>query len=509
MVLNINTKKKKNRKNGDSVTTTIQQNGTAVTSPTSNRSPRSIDDDELGGLSPPATSTMSSPPPQSVKIEHNVTTTNNPRGARNAGLIFGLSKPMLALLVTTVLGTSGAAAYFGYGWLEIPSLKKEIQDLESQIDRLSIELNRLEYENDKYASLNNILNTTVLEIVETNQHLEETTMNLQTTNDELNETNEKMQQQIVDLTNQNEDYADLNNELNTTAVELSKEVERFHSAVAGLVVTNAELSNFTSNIEDLLTGSLLLDNVAQYDSNATVVALEAVLSNIVTENKRLDQLNTDLSMIVSFLNEANLGQSFDKVTTHLSEQITTNRLLVLQSLENIYRQRIDTWDCDFNTIFFDYDFVLDRDTIVIGSGSDNGGNAQNKEKELVLEFVQDRIMDELCLDIDDFNNYMDDTYPFGYTSNQLATGILLYTSAALDYYFPNYEVIETPAQLVEVGGESDTSNSNGGSGSGAVSEFRIISSNTNGFDGLSPQVWADAKYKCDKLPDQYRVCVMC
>lgn len=389
---------------------------------------------------------------QSLTIEHNVSSSRNPR---SVGLIFGLSKPVFGLVVAGILATSGAAAYFLKGWLDVPGLNNQIKDLEDQVHRLSAQVNRLEFENDRYRSLNDVLNATVVELDETNHELEMTADRLETINHALNQTNLEFSQRIAELTDQNNEYANLNGELNHTATELSSEVNRFQSAVAGLVLTNAELSNFTLNLEGL-AGSL--GNVAEY-SNATVAALEAVLSNIVAENERLGQLNSDLSIIVSFLDKAsgNFGNSFDKVAAHLSEQITANRILVLESLENVFRQRIETWDCDYSQVFFDFDFVVDRDAIVTSD-----------EQELIIDYLEERVMEELCLDTTDFENYMEDTYPEGWSSNQLATGVLIYTGAALDYYFPEQEEV-----------------------------------------GLPPQVWADAEYKCERLPLKHRVCVMC
>ena len=84
-----------------------------------------------------------------ISFDHNVKTTNvgtrgNNRSVAGAGLLFGMSKPMLFGVTALLLSTSGAAAYFFRSWLSIPGLNNQIEKLQDQIQSLNLEIDRLE-----------------------------------------------------------------------------------------------------------------------------------------------------------------------------------------------------------------------------------------------------------------------------------------------------------------------------------------------------------------------------
>jgi hypothetical protein len=396
-------------------------------------------------------STGGSPPPraQSLVFEHNVNTTNNGRSgdrARRAGLIFGMSKPIFALVTGSLLLTSGAAAYFLTGWLEIPGLNNQIKALGAQVDRLAGEVNRLEAENDRYESLNDQLNATVQEFAGLNDQLKMTASRLEEINKDLNATNFEFKDRIEDLSQQNQEYATLNAELDATAVQLAYEVDQFRRAIATLVLENADLANLSDKLAGL-TGDL--GSIAE-DQNLTIAALELTLTDIVSENTRLADLNKDLTNIASFLSEtsAGLDNSLQQITQFLAGQITANRILLLGSLENTYRQRITNWDCDYRDIFRVFAF-----------GNEYSNVIPTADENMVIRYVSDRVLSEMCLDRTDFEQYLfNNTIPQGLTSNRLMTVLLVYTTTALDYYFPE-----------------------------------------PGEDGLSALDWADAAYDCQNL----------
>jgi hypothetical protein len=395
-------------------------------------------------------STGGSPPPaQSLVIEHNVNNGSSGSRARSAGLIFGMSKPIFSLVAGSLLLTSGAAAYFLTGWLDIPGLNNQIEALEAQVDRLAVEVDRLEDENDRYESLNDQLNGTVQEFAGLNDQLNMTTIRLEGINKDLNATNLEFKDRIEDLSQQNQEYATLNVELNATAVQFANEVDQFRRAIATLILENADFANLTDKLAGL-TGDL--GSIAE-DQNLTIAALELTLTDIVSENTRLADLNNDLTNIASFLSEtsAGLDTSLQQVTQFLAGQITANRVLVLGSLENTYRQRITNWDCDYRDIFRVFAFGNDFD-LVLPSADEN----------MVISYVSDRVLSELCLDRTDFEQYLFNTISQGLTSNRLMTGVLVYTTTALDYYFPE------PSE-----------------------------------DGLSALDWADAGYDCQNLANKF------
>jgi methyl-accepting chemotaxis protein len=383
---------------------------TALTSPT-----RTFDD------------AVDTPPPTKISIDHNVKSTVRSSPRSGAGLIFGMSKPFLGIVAALLLTTSGAA-FFLTGWLKIPGLTTQIQELEVQVGRLNAEIgrlsgevDRLETQNDRYESLNEQLNQTVAEFEILTDELNATVLELEDIADQLNATNQELAQGVIDLAAENENYDRLNGELNTTATQLAAEVDFFEAALTQLILENGMLSNITEVLQNLTDH---LGNLT-FEQNKTLIELHETLTVFVSENDRLEKLNDGLLTIVTFLNETSQGldNSLQQVTEFLAGQIAANQVLVLGSLENTYRQRISNWDCDYREIFREETFGSDFSAPITDFAS-------------VLDYVDERVLSELCLDVSDFELYLNEANPDGITSFRLIRGVLLYTTEALDYYFP-------------------------------------------------------------------------
>jgi hypothetical protein len=64
----------------------------------------------------------------------------------------------------------------------------------------------------------------------------------------------------------------------------------------------------------------------------------------------------------------------------------------------------------------------------------NGGNLLPSD---VQTYINERVLSKMCLDPNDFNNYLSSTVSSnGVTSNQLMRAVVLYTDDAMKYYFP-------------------------------------------------------------------------
>lgn len=380
-------------------------------------------------------------PPQKILFEHNVKTSSR---NRSAGLLLGMRKPALALVTLMVLGTGGAAAL---GWFQIPGLNGQIRELEAQVKLLSGEIDRLASENDRYANLNGELNRTVNEFRDMNEDLSATVFELEEISDELNTTNLELVERVDDLAAENRNYAELNQELNITATRLGREVGFFEAAIEQLILENGALSNLTESIQGV--AEQLGDLTA--DQNETLTELYGVLNGLTTENNRLESLNSDLVSIVTFLNETSLGlgNSLDQVAGFLSAQIVANQVLVSESLENTYRQRVQNWDCDYRDHFRGQPFGNDYD-VTIG------------DLIPVINYANERVLSELCLDSSDFELYLMRQYPEGVSSFRFISALTIYTAEALDFYFPEQEE-----------------------------------------QGISPEEWANASYKCQNLQTKF------
>eukprot|EP00934_Nitzschia_sp_Nitz4_P007622 Nitzschia sp. Nitz4//scaffold10_size219509//133703//134911//NITZ4_001439-RA/size219509-processed-gene-0.340-mRNA-1//-1//CDS//3329532953//7612//frame0 len=377
---------------------------------------------------------------QAVTIEHKVNSSTN----RSAGLIMGMTKPAMAIAGLLVMGGVGAAAF---GWFQIPGLNDQIDALEAQVTALSNEVDRLTEENNRYETLNDMLNETVADFRNLTESLNSTVIELQDVADDLNQTNLELQEQVSQLTAQNLEYAQLNQDLNATATRLAEEVDFFEIAVANLILENGALSNTTEALQRV---NAELGNLTD-TQNQTLVEMATVLGDLASENDRLESLNNDLVTIVSFLNETSLDidESLQQVTEFLADQIIANSVLLAESLENTYRQQIQNWDCDYRDYFREEPYG-ENYTMVI------------TDLPTVLSYVDDRVLSDMCLDVDDFEAYLVNTYADSITSYRLIAGVTEYTTRALTYYFP--DVDET---------------------------------------GVTPQEWADASYSCRNLEDTY------
>jgi myosin heavy subunit len=326
-------------------------------------------------------------------------------------------------------------------------LNSQIDKLEAQINLLSGEIDRLSNENDRYTRLNNELNRTVEDLRDINQDLNATVVQLESIKDDMNATQLELVERVQELRAENEDYAQMNQKLNKTAATLTQQVKFFEATLDRLVLENNALSNVTEALQ-YVTNQIGNLTVAQ---NETFTGLFEVLGGLRSENDRLEASNNDLVKVVAFLNETSLGlgNSLQEITEYLAGQIVANQVLAVQSLENTYRQRVQTWDCDYRDQFRDEVFGQNY-TVVISDAT------------TVIDYVDQRVLSELCLERADFEEFLSGQYPQGLTSFRLMQGVNNYTMAALDYYFP--EVGET---------------------------------------GVTPEEWNAASFGCQNLADAY------
>ena len=362
--------------------------------------------------SPALQTVLSSDTTAGLTINHSFSGTSNASSRRSTGTgaLFGMSKPAAALIGLVLLGTMGAGVW---GWLQIPGLDKQIQELEEQVNRLEGQVDRLEIENERYAELNHEFNTTLSELQLVNAELESQVWSLKQEVGRLG----GLVDQLGDL---NDQYSEINDDLNNTILELQ--------------YANADLKTTAENLSESV-GSL----------NSTVTVLEQHNQALQEENKRYSDLNTELRTIASYLNETanDLDEGYGQLVTQLAQQITGNRVLVLQSLRSLYMQRISYWDCSFRDVFRGETFVLNEDILIGGALPE------------VLEYIEDRVLSELCLNATDFELYLDSRYGLNLVSaNQLYQSVATYSSRAMSFYFPDEgEVGLTPEDWARAGYE--------------------------------------------------------
>jgi uncharacterized coiled-coil DUF342 family protein len=413
---------------------------------------------------------LRSPSTAALTIEHSVKTEKS-----SDRILQKMKKPILIILGLIL---SGSSAFFFQRWLTIPGLNHQIErleaqnarlailndELESQVDRLAdetdrlgIEVDRLSNENDRYAHVNDQLAANITELKFQNDVLNVSLQLFLGQNGQLNESVTKLAIANVELRAQVNIYVTLNDILNTTALRLEQEVDRLARTNEDLVDTN---TNLWQAIDVLSNETSALSGRNEY-LNQTVQNLNAEVVILSTEIDRLHILTSNLGSVVRFLNEtaASIDQNFDEFAAYLASQTDYYRFLVVNTLELLHLQQISNWDCDFRSFFATESFANNRSQPI--------GVSRYAE---VMAYVDNHILTGLCLSKLDFEEYLDSEVvksgvfpPANVSVNELTRAVNMYSTLALQFYFP-------------------PSMPNGG----------------DGF-GLTPMEWSDASYQCEKL----------
>jgi outer membrane murein-binding lipoprotein Lpp len=243
----------------------------------------------------------------------------------------------------------------------------------------------------------------------------------------------RLETAVDELHVENDRYTTLNQELNATVVELSTLNVQFQQLNGQLNQSNVELERLTT---------VLGNQTAEYASH-----------------------NEDLRSLVGFLNTTGteLGQSVELLTSYLDDAVQFYQSSSLRALELDYRVLLRSWDCDFREFFLGDDFAVDA-TAVVGA----------VRYPAVRNYVQDRILNDLCLNVTDWEVFMARTIVVpgpvaDVTTTQLVRGVQNYTTQALQFYFPHDD------------------------GNGTVSTTTLEWSD-----------WSEAGYQCGNLPETFR-----
>jgi septal ring factor EnvC (AmiA/AmiB activator) len=410
---------------------------------------------------------LSSTAPTVITLEHKV------KQKKGSKFMKMLLKPSVLAVGGVIFLLTGGTAFFFSRWLTIPSLNEQIErlqaeveglelqvdELEAQVDRLGAEVDRLEGEVDRLEVEVNrldVINDELAANVEAysveNQRLNQSLAEYDELNSQLDVSVEALCLINEMLEEQNAEYASLNGDLNATTLQLGLQIDRIENIAGNLTASNRELREL--NIE-LKNETTRLTNIKN-DLDESVRSLGDQVDVLSAETRRLASLNADLTLVVSFLNETALGiqGTYEEMTEFLAEQITAYQVLAVETLQNLYMQKISRWDCDFQSYFMTKSFGTDRSQVI----------GENDYLD-VLEYVDERILSELCLDPADFAGRLEERYesPPKITTNQLLIIVSAYTSDVLDYYFPSGDNI-----------------------------------------GLSSLDWSDAGFRCENLRDDQR-----
>lgn len=216
---------------------------------------------------------------------------------------------------------------------------------------------------------------------------------------------------------------------------------------------NEQLDRLSGEVDRLETQNRVFADLNQ-ELNATSQQLNDTVSELTVQVDGLEKINKDLTSVVGFLNETagDLGESLEQITEYLASQIESNKVLVLSNLENTMRQRALNWDCNYGALFGQNEWGSDFDLAIPASGWSD-----------VVAYVNENVLEELCLSVADFNMYLSDEYDV-WNSRNLISAVSGYTTTAMDWYFPEEEEI-----------------------------------------GLSHEDWAAASFNCENLSSKFTI----
>lgn len=391
-----------------------------------------------------------------------------------AAFFLGMTKPVFAIIAFSLLFTTASAIVFFTQFLRIPGLDNQIAALTTEVDRLESQLVELEIEIDRLSSEVDRLGSEVDSLSSQNDRLASENDRLEIENDAFNELNQKLNGTSLDLVELLQSLSDTsdnllfqvsqltieNDILRNSTGSLETQVINLQDQTETLNTTNAEL-NATSKILEAQNAELVSDIVLLNGTNNALLAqnndLNATLTTLGQQNSDLNDQVGRLESVLSFLNETTGNGTFDELIQTISGLIETNRNLALTSLQTQYLVRSDNWLCDYLTDFSGKAFI-DNPNLGIGES----------DYPSVISNVELGAMDPLCLDTDNFEDFVSLNYegaqsgassPSNVTTNQLRSAIKQYTTKALNHYFPD-----------------------------------------QGETGVSPQNWTEAGYDCKGFP---------
>lgn len=225
--------------------------------------------------------------------------------------------------------------------------------------------------------------------------------------------------------NQNNILKGLNKDLNNTIDRLNGEIGNLSSEIDRLTTQNGQLS---SEVTRLQNATADLEEV-RLNLESNVTALEGEVDNFSNKVDELQQYNDELENIVSFVNETGsfLNETMGSITGYLSEQIVAYRSVATETLQNTFIQRAALWDCAYRDHFGDDAFSSDDKLPIPDNRFDD-----------VMSYVDNRVLQELCLSLDDFEKFLESEFDDPvYTTNHIVAGIASYTYLAFGYYFPD------------------------------------------------------------------------
>lgn len=260
-----------------------------------------------------------SPRGMKCTIEHQVTTKKSKGIGTNWSFLRGMSKPLAALVTTTVLASTGSVAWLFTKWLAIPGLEEQIHALEEQVHLLA-------HENNRYSYLNSQLNETSMEYQLLSIQLNDSTAELSHLNQQLSHSNAVFANLNAELHNENQEYASLNADLNATTQGL-------YGLNEDLMTVVSFLNETTSHLQ--YSFDALINHLADQIAINEVILLETLRNTYLQRIQSWDCSYQDYFLTEEFVQHRThpIGDMLPEVLDYVDERLLAGLCLDNDNLE--------------------------------------------------------------------------------------------------------------------------------------------------------------------------------
>ncbi|CAJ1962278.1 unnamed protein product [Cylindrotheca closterium] len=219
-------------------------------------------------------------------------------------------------------------------------------------------------------------------------------------------------------------------ELEAQIKRLEGEVNRLHTENNRYEVLNKELNITVDELKDI--GVQINDTANELEETNQalgfeVAELEAQNQIFAGQNERLSKTTSDLNLISGFINETAdaVNDTFDQIMALIEQQIVQNSVVLMNTLQNTFRDIKDGWNCDYRGVFVGRAYAVNSMAAIPSTEFDG-----------MMDYVSERVLDELCLDRTDFTMFLGLPEYRPLNTNRLNAAVTIYTERAIDWYFP-------------------------------------------------------------------------
>ena len=322
-------------------------------------------------------------------------------------------------------------------------LRQLIAQYNATLQELTLQQQALVRDQTDLAAQVNVLEFDVTDMQAINAKVEQETANLTRVTADLQLATQETQATVDELTVQA-------HALNETTQDLREHVDALVQTLQSSEAKTVVLEDTAQEVEQILQ-----------DTQSQTAVLQALEQNFAFLTIYLTNTNTDIAQ-----------ETFASVQMALASSIALTRVNAFGSLYNWYLDTVNTWDCRNADFFGDQAFFTpeaNQGRSIVSVSSLQGLTS-------VLAVVDDRLLQALCLDQEDFNRFLTNLF---YPTLAFPVALQQVTYAQIEQAVLDY-------------------------GNRALAYYGLPTCNTNSDCQVSPLDWEQAKFDCHNLPAPYR-----